>query len=39
MFATNKWEDQMASLINRFMVLFVVLALAIAAAAPWSWGR
>ena len=29
----------MARLVNTLMVLFVVLALAVASAAPWIWGR
>jgi len=29
----------MARLINTLMVLFVVLALAVASPAPWTWGR
>jgi hypothetical protein len=29
----------MNRLMNHLMVLFVVLALAVAAAAPWAWGK
>jgi hypothetical protein len=29
----------MARLINNLTALFVVLALAVASAAPWAWGR